>query len=212
VNTTRLAEDFALFRPAKCRSGLSNRALFLDLDGTLWPDTGVGSILKVNTIRVSDRVALKRLAKDWIRIGVSNQTLFCYKEKFSKAQYVLYRFKLFLLLSSGVIDAIYICHHHPKSRLSELRKFCENRKPNPGLLLRSQRDFKLNLSESVFIGDRVTDMIAAEAAGVSRRYLISGKNSFELNENNTNLKKSYSFSSDSSLASIFEKISDDATQ
>ena len=41
---------------------------------------------------------------------------------------------------------------------------------------------------------------------------INSRVGFELNENNTNLKKCYSFSSHSSLASIFEKISDDATQ
>lgn len=210
MSTTRLADDFALFRAIPRRSGLPNRALFLDLDGTLWPDTGVGSILKVNTLKISERVALKRLAKDWIRIGVSNQTLFGYQEKFNLTKYRIYRFKLFLLLLTGVVDAIYICHHHPKSKLSELQKDCENRKPKPGLLLKSQRDFNFNLSESVFVGDRVTDMIAAEAAGVHRRYLISGDRSFELNISDEKLSKSYSFRSGSSLVSILRKLQDDA--
>lgn len=208
---TRLAEDFALFGATKCRGGSPNRALFLDLDGTLWPNTGVGSILKVNTLRISDRMALKKLAKDWIRIGVSNQTFFGYQETFGVVKYLVYRFKLFLLLNTGVIDAIYICHHHPKSNLPELQKFCDNRKPKHGLLLRSQRDFGIDLSNSVFIGDRVTDMIAAEAAGVHRRYLISGEKSFELNENDANLKESYSFCCDLSLSNILKIISSDAT-
>lgn len=201
-----LAGDLALFRASKYKSGASHRALFLDLDGTLWPDTGVGSIVNVNTLKIPKRVTLERLAKDWIIIGVSNQTLFCYREKFNLAIYLIYRLKLFLLLSTGIFNAIYICHHHPKSRLVALSKFCDNRKPNPGFLFRSQRDFNLDLSQSVFVGDRVTDMVAAESAGVSKRYLISGEKAFERNTNDTKFKKSYSFCTDSSFDNILKKI------
>lgn len=60
--------------------------------------------------------------------------------------------------AGGRIDAVYVCPHHPEAR-------CSCRKPKPGLLLRAAADFGINLCNSVFIGDSVTDLGAAKAAG-----------------------------------------------
>lgn len=51
------------------------------------------------------------------------------------------------------------------------------RKPNPGMILESQRRLGLDLARSVFVGDQPTDMAAARAAGVGARVLIGGKTS-----------------------------------
>jgi D-glycero-D-manno-heptose 1,7-bisphosphate phosphatase len=60
--------------------------------------------------------------------------------------------------SGGGIDAIYYCPH-------DWTAGCECRKPNPGLLLRAQRDLNLDLSRTVFVGDDERDAQAADAAG-----------------------------------------------
>lgn len=55
------------------------------------------------------------------------------------------------------IDAVYYCVHGPDER-------CGCRKPKPGLLLRAGRDWRLDLSRSVLVGDSYSDMEAARAA------------------------------------------------
>jgi D-glycero-D-manno-heptose 1,7-bisphosphate phosphatase len=61
-------------------------------------------------------------------------------------------------LSGGRIDAIYYCPH-------DWNEGCECRKPKPGMLFQAQRDFNLDLSRILFIGDDERDAQAADAAG-----------------------------------------------
>ena len=64
-----------------------------------------------------------------------------------------------LLQNNAKIDGIYFCPHRPDDS-------CECRKPKPTLILKAAKDLGINLSESYMIGDRESDMIAAEKAGV----------------------------------------------
>jgi D-glycero-D-manno-heptose 1,7-bisphosphate phosphatase len=63
------------------------------------------------------------------------------------------------------IDKYYVCPHHPTAGLLPYRRVCECRKPKPGMLLRAAREFRLNLSASVMIGDSVRDLEAGARAG-----------------------------------------------
>ena len=60
--------------------------------------------------------------------------------------------------AGGRIDAIYYCPH-------DWDEGCECRKPKPGMLFQAQRDFTLDLSRILFIGDDERDAQAADAAG-----------------------------------------------
>lgn len=60
--------------------------------------------------------------------------------------------------AGGRIDAIYHCPHG-------WDEGCECRKPRPGMLFQAQRDFSLDLTRTMFIGDDDRDAEAAEAAG-----------------------------------------------
>jgi D-glycero-D-manno-heptose 1,7-bisphosphate phosphatase len=59
--------------------------------------------------------------------------------------------------AGGGIDSIYYCPHH-------WDEGCECRKPRPGLLLKAQREFHLDLTRTWFIGDDERDAEAACAA------------------------------------------------
>jgi histidinol-phosphate phosphatase family protein len=61
-------------------------------------------------------------------------------------------------LAGGSIEAIYYCPHNWDDG-------CECRKPKPGMLFQAQRDFNLDLSRTLFIGDDERDAQAADAAG-----------------------------------------------
>ena len=60
--------------------------------------------------------------------------------------------------AGGRIDAIYYCPH-------DWDEGCECRKPKPGMLFQAQRDFNLDLSRTLFVGDDERDGQTAEAAG-----------------------------------------------
>ena len=60
--------------------------------------------------------------------------------------------------AGGEIEAIYYCPH-------DWDAGCECRKPAPGMLFQAQRDFSLDLTGTVFVGDDERDALAAERAG-----------------------------------------------
>jgi D-glycero-D-manno-heptose 1,7-bisphosphate phosphatase len=62
--------------------------------------------------------------------------------------------------AGGAIEAIYYCPHNWDDG-------CECRKPKPGMIFQAQRDYCLDLSRIVFIGDDIRDVETAEAAGCS---------------------------------------------
>lgn len=70
------------------------------------------------------------------------------------------------------LDGIYYCPHHPEAGLGEYKQECDCRKPKPGMLL-SARDFlKIDMANSVMVGDKAEDMMAARAAEVGTTILV----------------------------------------
>lgn len=63
-----------------------------------------------------------------------------------------------LLADGAPLTAAYYCLHRADEN-------CDCRKPKPGLLLSAAKDFNIDLSRSIFIGDSETDVQAARAAG-----------------------------------------------
>jgi len=63
------------------------------------------------------------------------------------------------------LAGVYVCPH-------DRDEGCPCRKPAPGMLLQAARDLDLDLRASLLIGDSESDLGAAEAAGVPRRFLI----------------------------------------
>jgi len=68
--------------------------------------------------------------------------------------------------AGGPIAATYFCPHHPEAAIDALRRDCDCRKPQPGMLLQAQRDLGIDLPNSMLVGDAPTDIVAAKRAGV----------------------------------------------
>ncbi len=68
--------------------------------------------------------------------------------------------------AGGTIDAIEYCIHLPSER-------CYCRKPNPGMLLSLAKKFDCSLNDVPFIGDRISDIKAAQAAGARPVIILS---------------------------------------
>jgi len=68
--------------------------------------------------------------------------------------------------------ATYYCPHHPEAGRGEYHRVCGCRKPAPGLLLAAGHDYGIDLASSRLIGDKSSDIMAAEAAGVGDALLV----------------------------------------
>lgn len=64
------------------------------------------------------------------------------------------------------IGRVYHCPYHPTAGIGDYRRESYDRKPNPGMILRAKADFDLDLSHSVLVGDKDSDLEAGRAAGV----------------------------------------------
>ena len=67
--------------------------------------------------------------------------------------------------AGGRIDAFYYCPHLERKNLGPGEQPCPCSKPAPGMLLEAAADFGLDLSRSIFVGDKSSDVEAGIAAG-----------------------------------------------
>ena len=104
--------------------------------------------------------SLRRLAEaGYQTIIVSNQAGIARQEMSEEALLHIHDcMERDVLKAGGRIDKIYFCKHGWDDG-------CACRKPKPGMLFQAQRDFNLDLTRTVFIGDDDRDGQAAEAAG-----------------------------------------------
>lgn len=76
------------------------------------------------------------------------------------------------------IDAFYYCPHHPEGAIVKYREKCNCRKPAPGMLIKAMTEWPIDREGSLVIGDKPSDVLAAQAAGV-KGYLFAGSNLLE---------------------------------
>ena len=62
----------------------------------------------------------------------------------------------------------------------EYKYDCECRKPKPGLLLQAAKEYNIDLSHSVMIGDSGNDVMAGKAAYCKSSFLIDVNRQFGL--------------------------------
>jgi D-glycero-D-manno-heptose 1,7-bisphosphate phosphatase len=81
-----------------------------------------------------------------------------------------------LRAANSRIDAYYYCPHHPQH--GTLRD-CDCRKPAPGMMLRAQREWNIDLAQSWMVGDKLSDVQAGLAIGVRCVLVLTGYGSEE---------------------------------
>lgn len=86
-----------------------------------------------------------------------------------------------LAKQNGRIDAIFFCPHLPTDN-------CSCRKPKAGLLHELANRLKIDLRSAVFIGDRASDMAAAQSVGARAILVKTGHGEQTLKSNGTGSK------------------------
>ncbi|MCX7794180.1 MAG: lipopolysaccharide heptosyltransferase II [Thermodesulfovibrionales bacterium] len=146
----------------------SHRAVFFDRDGTLCKDRGYLNDLSGLEV-FEDITELRRLRDAGFKlIGVTNQSGIARgiveEENARKINSVF--------IERYGFDDFYYCPHHPDEH-------CECRKPEPGMLLRARAVHNIDLKKSWVVGDKISDILLAKAAGARSILLKTG----ELREN-----------------------------
>lgn len=152
-------------------------AIFFDRDGVLNEDSGyVFEISQLKWIEGAREAVKIANGAGYYVFVVSNQSGVArgfYEEAHVEA---LHQWMQNDLAKSGArIDAFEYCPYHPEATVERYRQASHRRKPAPGMINDLLERFPVDISQSFLIGDKPTDLEAAQAAGI-RGYLFSGQN------------------------------------
>jgi D-glycero-D-manno-heptose 1,7-bisphosphate phosphatase len=152
-----------------------NKALFLDRDGVINEDYGyVYQIKKFHLIK-NIHVLINVAQKIGYKIIIITNQAGIGKKIFSINDfYKLTRHMKNLLIKHNCsIDAVYYCPFHPSNGIGKYLKDSYDRKPNPGMLLKAKKKFNLDMSKSVLIGDKISDIQAGKKSFVKTNILFN---------------------------------------
>ena len=138
-----------------------NKALFIDRDGVINVD-------KNHVFRKEDfefQEGIFELCRKYIKDGyliivITNQAgiakgLFTEDDFFRLTEWMTGQF-----IDNGIIiSKVYYCPHHP-----DITGYCECRKPAPEMILKAVKEYDLDISECVLIGDKESDLQAGRNA------------------------------------------------
>ncbi|MGF1684303.1 D-glycero-beta-D-manno-heptose 1,7-bisphosphate 7-phosphatase [Photobacterium minamisatsumaniensis] len=153
---------------------MAKPAVFIDRDGVINVDHGY--VHTVDDFEYVEGVfdACKQLkAMGYMLVLVTNQAgiargMYTEDDFLTLTEWMDWNF-----VDNGVeFDGIYYCPHHPTEGKGDYLQDCDCRKPKPGMFI-SARDFlKIDMANSVMIGDKADDMEAAAAAEVGTKILV----------------------------------------
>lgn len=155
-------------------SQLPTRGLFLDRDGVINVDTGFLS-QSTDVLFVPGIFSLCRTAQSlgYKLVVVTNQSGIG-RGYYTEADFLTLMdwMRTEFQRENIHLDAVYFCPYHPEHGIGDYRREHENRKPDSGMLLQAAREFNIALSQSVLVGDRCTDIGAANKAGLRQAFLL----------------------------------------
>ena len=142
-------------------------AVFLDRDGTLNEDVGYLDRLERFTLYPWSLDAIRLLRRvGYAVVVVTNQAGVArglVDEAFIHEVYASMQRRLEAI--GEQLDGHYYCPHEPAAPVEAYRRDCACRKPKPGLVERAARDLELDVSRSVVVGDKWSDIGLARAVG-----------------------------------------------
>ena len=160
---------------------MSIKTIFLDRDGVINKEKHY--LYKIEDFEFINGVheACRYLTElDYKIIIITNQSgisrgLYSEKDYKILTKWMLDQFK------SNLIDIhdVYYCPHSSKDH-------CQCRKPLPGMLIKAQKKYNIDMQNSWLCGDKEVDIIAANSSGITNTILV--KSGHKIDEENSQAK------------------------
>jgi D-glycero-D-manno-heptose 1,7-bisphosphate phosphatase len=169
--------DLRTFAARSVASGRERRpAAFLDRDGVLIQDTGWPHKPEEAIWMPGAAAAVKRLNDAGYFVFVVTNQAGVARGIYPESQIEVMHGWMAgeLALSGAHVDAWEYCPNHPEAPLPQYRLDCPRRKPRPGMILDLLADWPVDTRRSFLVGDRETDMAAAQAAGIEGHLFPGG--------------------------------------
>lgn len=154
---------------------MSRKALFLDRDGVINIDKGyVSRIEDFHFVEGIFEVCQRFQSMGYLIFIVTNQSgigrkYFTIQDYFKVTGSMMEKFKE----NEIKISRVYFSPSLPYQN-------CPRRKPRPGMILEAKEEFDLDLGNSILIGDRQSDIQAAQRAGIKYTHLIKSNSKIDL--------------------------------
>lgn len=156
------------------RSDNPIKAAFLDRDGVINIDHAyVNKKEQFDFIEGALEGIRLLVEKGYAPVLITNQS------GIGRGKYTIFDFKKLCCWLEGALTkhsspllAVYFCPHHPEKAFAPYLKKCDCRKPQPGMLLTAREELNIDMDNSLFIGDKNSDMEAACRAGIPCRILV----------------------------------------
>jgi D-glycero-D-manno-heptose 1,7-bisphosphate phosphatase len=145
------------------------KAVFLDRDGVINEDDGY--VYRKEDFHFKEGIFdFLRGLKEYQLFIVTNQSGIARGYYDEEQFHTLMQWVKEVFLEEGIVIVdIAFCPHHPNITGS-----CSCRKPQGGMILSLAEQYGINLSSSLLIGDKQSDIEAGHSAGVGRSFLFTG--------------------------------------
>lgn len=148
----------------------SNKALFLDRDGVI--NVNHGYVFRQENFDFIDGIfelALKARNAGYVIVIITNQSGIA-RDYYSKSDFrKLSKWLEHQFWKKGLkIQQTLHCPHHPK-----FSQRCTCRKPRIGMITKAARRYNINVSQSIMVGDSLSDMRCAQSAKVGTRVYLN---------------------------------------
>ncbi|MGD9648612.1 MAG: D-glycero-alpha-D-manno-heptose-1,7-bisphosphate 7-phosphatase [Pirellulales bacterium] len=156
---------------AACRA-----AAFLDRDGVVVEEIGYLSCAADIRLTAGAAEAIRRLNDRGVPVVVVTNQAGVARGRFPEEAIVGVHAAIDQQLAKkgARIDRYYYCPHHPEGSVERYRVACQCRKPRPGMLEQAARELQLDLARSWLVGDKLSDLEAAQQAGATAILVRSG--------------------------------------
>jgi D-glycero-D-manno-heptose 1,7-bisphosphate phosphatase len=179
------------------------KALFLDRDGVINHETGY--VHRIEDFQFIDGIfetCAFFQSQGYLLIVVTNQGGIA-RGYYSETDFLrLNQWMVMQFRDREIqITKTYYSPNHPTHGMGEYRREGEDRKPKPGMFLRAQQDWGIDLTRSILVGDKESDIQAGLAANVGFNVLV--RSGHAIDEKSTQANLIIDSIKDLSLVAIF---------
>ena len=166
------------------------KVLFLDRDGVINKDLNYVCKKEDFYFKYGIFKLLKKASEQNYKIIIITNQAGIGRGFYSEDEFwLLMDWVLSKFLQKGIsIEKVYFCPHHPTHGKGIYKKNCKCRKPNSLLFEKAKKDFNIDISKSIMIGDKESDLEAAQKAGITKLILL--KNIYMFNKKEYTVAKS----------------------